>query len=267
MLVVIPARAGSTRLPMKPLLPIAGTSLLHRTIALGRRAIRDLPDARLLVATDDARIADHAAEVGCEAAMTSPAISTGSGRALAAAETLATPPEIVVNLQGDSPFQPPEALGAMVGALAEGAAQVATPVVRLSWTALDALRRHKQVAPFSGTTCVRGPDGRAIWFSKQILPAIRGEDRLREEGPVSPVWRHIGLYAYRLTALQAFEAAEATSLERLEGLEQLRLLELGIPIAAVDIAAPRFDSSGIDTAADIARAEALIAEHGDPLDG
>jgi 3-deoxy-manno-octulosonate cytidylyltransferase (CMP-KDO synthetase) len=251
---------------MKPLLPIAGVSLLHRTIALGWRAMRELPDAALLVATDDARIADHAAEVGCEAVLTSPDISTGSGRALAAAESLATPPAIVVNLQGDSPFQPPEALAAMVCALDEGTAEVATPVVRLSWTALDALRAHKQVAPFSGTTCVRAPDGRALWFSKQILPAIRGEDRLREDGPLSPVWRHIGLYAYRLAALRAFQAAEPTALERLEGLEQLRLMELGIPIAAVEIAPPRFDSSGIDTAADIARAEALIAAHGDPLE-
>lgn len=251
---------------MKPLLPIAGVSLLHRTIALGRRALRDDPEARLLVATDDRRIADHAAAAGCAAVMTSPDISTGSGRALAAAGAQPVPPEIVVNLQGDSPFQPPEALGAMVRVLRDGAAAVATPVVRLTWDALDALRRHKTVAPFSGTTCVRGEDGRAFWFSKQILPAIRDEERLRGDGPLSPVWRHIGLYAYRLAALRAFEAAVPTALERLEGLEQLRLLELGIPVTAVAIASPRFDSSGIDTAADIARAEALIAEYGDPLD-
>ena len=264
LLVVIPARAGSTRLPMKPLLPIAGTTLLHRTIALGRRALRDEFDARLVVATDHPRIAAHAAEVGCPAAMTSPDIATGSGRALAAARQEPDPPEIVVNLQGDSPFQPPDALGTMVRALREGSAGVATPVVRLSWDALDALRRHKQVAPFSGTTCVRSPGGRALWFSKQILPAIRGEDRLRAE-PLSPVWRHIGLYAYRLPALEAFEEAAPTELERLEGLEQLRLLELGLRIDAVEVTPSRFDISGIDTAADIARAEALIAEHGDPL--
>ena len=267
LLVVIPARAGSTRLPMKPLLPIAGTSLLHRTIALGRRAIAGEPAARLVVATDDARIADHAREAGCEAMMTAADISTGSGRALAAARAQADAPEIVVNLQGDSPFQPPEALGAMVRALRVGDAAVATPVVRLSWDALDALRAHKQVAPFSGTSCVRDTRGRALWFSKTILPAIRGEDRLRDEGPLSPVWRHIGLYAYRRPALEAFEATPPTELERLEGLEQLRLLELGLRIDAVAVAPPRFDISGIDTAADIARAEALIAEHGDPLAG
>lgn len=250
---------------MKPLRPIAGVSLLHRTIALGRSALAGV-EGRLVVATDDERIAAHAAAAGCEAVMTPADISTGSGRALAAAEAQSAPPEIVVNLQGDSPFQPPRALGAMVEALADAQADVTTPVVRLSWAALDALREHKRTAPFSGTTCVRSSEGRALWFSKQILPAIRDEGRLRAESPLSPVWRHIGLYAYRLSALRAFEAASPTALEQLEGLEQLRLLELGASIVAVEVAAPPFDSSGIDTEADILRAEALIAEHGDPLE-
>lgn len=251
---------------MKPLLPIAGTSLLHRTIALGRMAVAGQSDARLVVATDDTRIAEHADAAGCAAVMTSPDISTGSGRALAAARAEPTAPEIVVNLQGDSPFQSPAALAAMLAALRHGSADVATPVVRLSWAALDALRAHKGVAPFSGTTCVRRADGRALWFSKTILPAIRDEADLREAGDPSPVWRHIGLYAYRYPALAAFEAAAPTELERLEGLEQLRLLELGLSIDAVAVAPSRFDISGIDTQADIARAEALIAEHGDPMD-
>ncbi len=251
---------------MKPLLPIAGVSLLHRTIALGRRAIAGESDATLIVACDDARIADHASEVGCAAVLTDPAISTGSGRALAAARQQSTAPEIVVNLQGDSPFQPPAALGAMVAALREGEADVATPVVRLGWAALDALREHKLIAPFSGTTCARTPDGRAMWFSKTILPAIRDEAALRAAGDPSPVWRHIGLYAYRLAALEAFEAAPPTELERLEGLEQLRLLALGLRIDAVAVDPSRFDISGIDTPEDIARAEALIATHGDPMD-
>lgn len=250
---------------MKPLRPIAGTSLLHRTIALGRRAVAGT-NARLVVATDDMRIADHAEAAGCSAVLTSPDISTGSGRALAAARVQRNAPEIVVNLQGDSPFQSPAALAAIIRALDEGDADAATPVVRLSWAALDALRAHKQVAPFSGTTCVRRGDGRALWFSKAILPAIRNEPALRDAGGPSPVWRHVGLYAYRYPALEAFEAAPPSELERLEGLEQLRLLELGLTIDAVAVAPSRFDISGIDTAADITRAEALIAEYGDPLE-
>jgi 3-deoxy-manno-octulosonate cytidylyltransferase (CMP-KDO synthetase) len=157
------------------------------------------------------------------------------------------------------------ALPAVIAALRDGSADVATPVVRLSWAALDALRLHKQAAPFSGTTCVRDGAGRALWFSKAILPAMRGEDGLRAASPMSPVLRHVGLYGYRLPALERFEAAAPTELEQLEGLEQLRLLDRHLTIDAVEVAPARFDISGIDTEADITRAEDLIALHGDPF--
>ncbi|WP_313808660.1 3-deoxy-manno-octulosonate cytidylyltransferase [Sphingobium sp.] len=262
-LIVIPARAGSSRLPRKPLRLIAGRTLLHRTIAMARAATAGLPHAQLLVATDDDEIAAHARAAGCDAAMTESAIATGSGRALAAALQRGNPPRFVVNLQGDSPFQPQGALSAVIAAL-EAGAEVATPVIALDWPALDALREHKTRSPFSGTTCARAPDGRALWFSKTIIPAIRGEDALRQKGKLSPVWRHVGLYGYTLDALTRFEATPPTALENLEGLEQLRLLELGIPVMTVPVAPSRFDSSGIDTEADIARVEALIDLHGDP---
>lgn len=263
-LVVIPARAGSSRLPRKPLRLIAGRTLLHRTIAMARAATAGLPDTQLLVATDDQEIAAHARAAGCDAVLTDSAIATGSGRALAAARQCETPPRFIVNLQGDSPFQPEGALRAVIAALEAGAA-VATPVIALDWPALDALRDHKRRSPFSGTTCARAPDGRALWFSKTIIPAIRDEQALRQSQPLSPVWRHVGLYGYTLDALTRFEAAPPTALENLEGLEQLRLLELGIPVTTVPVSPPLFDSSGIDTEADIARVEALIATHGDPV--
>ncbi|SCW77097.1 3-deoxy-manno-octulosonate cytidylyltransferase (CMP-KDO synthetase) [Sphingobium faniae] len=217
----------------------------------------------LVVATDDDEIADHARAAGCEAVMTQSAIATGSGRALAAALARSVPPRFVVNLQGDSPFQPEGALAAVISALLAGA-QVATPVIALDWDALDALRDHKSRSPFSGTTCARAPDGRALWFSKTILPAIRDEAVRRRTEPLSPVWRHVGLYGYAMDALTRFEQAAPTELEKLEGLEQLRLLELGIAITTVAVPPPLFDSSGIDTPEDIARVEALIALHGDP---
>jgi 3-deoxy-manno-octulosonate cytidylyltransferase (CMP-KDO synthetase) len=258
---VIPARGGSTRLPMKPLREIAGRTLLARTIAAARAGLAG-HEVRLVVATDEPRIAAHAEALGVEAAMTDPAIASGSGRALAAARAVAPGAERVLSIQGDSPFLPPDALAAVLGGLA--AADVATPAVQLSWTALDALRAHKRVSLFSGTTCARGGDGRALWFSKTIIPAIRDEPALRAASPLSPVWRHVGLYGYRRDALERFEATPPTALERLEGLEQLRLLELGLLVSAVEVAPARFDMSGIDTEADIARAEALIARHGDP---
>lgn len=262
-MIVIPARAGSSRLPRKPLRLIAGRTLLHRTIATARAATAGIDEAQLVVATDDDQIADHAREAGCDAAMTRSDIATGSGRALAAALQRPAPPRFVVNLQGDSPFQPEGALSAVIAALQYGA-EVATPVIALSWEALDALRDHKMQSPFSGTTCARAPDGQALWFSKTIIPAIRNEDALRASQSLSPVWRHVGLYGYTLDALIRFEKAPPTALENLEGLEQLRLLELGIPVTTVPVHPPSFDSSGIDTEADITRVEGLIARHGDP---
>lgn len=242
---------------------IAGRTLLHRTIAMARAAIGEQSGVTLVVATDDDAIADHARLAGCDAVMTDSAIATGSGRALAAALAQPSLPRFVVNLQGDSPFQPEGALGAVIAAL-EAGASVATPVIALDWSALDALRDHKSRSPFSGTTCARAPDGHALWFSKAIIPAIRSEVELRKTAPLSPIWRHVGLYGYALDVLQRFEDCLPTALENLEGLEQLRLLELGIPVMTVAVDSPRFDSSGIDTEADISRVEALIALYGDP---
>ena len=263
-LIVIPARHGSTRLPGKPLIPIAGRTLLERVVNVARQAAALVDGIHVVVATDDARIAEHAGAIGCAVAMTGTAISSGSGRALAAAEQRPQPPDIVVNLQGDAPFVPAEAVVALLRAARARRADVTTPVVRLRWDQLDAMRAHKRETPFSGTTCIRAPDGRALWFSKTILPAIRDEAALREARPFSPVLRHLGLYAYRLEALRAFEAMRPSAYERLEGLEQLRFLEAGMEIVAIDVPPPRFSMSGIDTREDIALAEAVIREGGDP---
>lgn len=264
-LIVVPARHGSTRLPGKPLVLIAGHTLLARVVAVARRAAALAGDADVLVATDDARIADHARDLGVDACMTDAAITTGSGRAYAAALAHGGC-DALVNLQGDAPFTPPAMIAELLAALRSCTEPVATPVVRLGWDALDALRAHKRAAPFSGTTCVRAEDGRAIWFSKSILPAIRGEQALRAADPLSPVWQHVGLYAYRLDALARFEATPPSPYERLEGLEQLRFLEAGMAIRAVAVTPPAFAASGIDTIEDVRLAEALIGRHGDPLD-
>ena len=264
-LIVIPARWGSSRFPGKPLAPIAGQSLIARVVDLARRAVRDRAETHIVVATDHAGIAAHVDALGCAVAMTDPAIASGSGRALAAARGQTAAPRYVVNLQGDAPFVPPGAIADMLDAMAETGAGCATPVIQLDWQALDALRAHKRDAPSSGTTCVRGEDGRAVWFSKVILPAIRDEAALRQREILSPVYRHLGLYGYTLGALEAFEAAPPSHYERLEGLEQLRLIELGIPIHTVVIANQQIAMSGIDTPADVTLAEALIAAHGDPF--
>ncbi len=264
-LIVIPARYGSTRLPGKPLHEIAGRMLIERVIALAKQAVRSLPDAELLVATDDARIADVVRRLDIPVAMTDSAITSGSGRALAAMRATGRSFELVVNMQGDAPFTTPAHIAAIVAAAHGNGADVTTPVVRLDWSQLDALRLHKHATPASGTTCVAGADGRAIWFSKAILPFMRKEAELRQAGGTSPVRQHIGLYCYRPAALEQFEATPPSAYEQLEGLEQLRLLELGLDVRVVEVPPAQITMSGVDSPEDVARAEALIAAHGDPF--
>ncbi|WP_417309763.1 3-deoxy-manno-octulosonate cytidylyltransferase [Devosia sp.] len=264
-LIVIPARYGSTRLPGKPLLEIAGRLLIERVAALAIAAARELGDIDVVVATDDARIRDAVTARGLEAVMTDSAISSGSGRALAAAQTTGRQPELIVNLQGDAPFTSPAHIVEIVRSARASDAAVTTPVVQLDWDRLDALRAHKQQTPASGTTCIRAADGRAIWFSKQILPFVRGETDLRAREPLSPVLQHIGLYCYRRAALVEFEAAPPSGYEVLEGLEQLRLIALGLDIQTVIVPPASITMSGVDSPADLTRAEQLIATHGDPF--
>ncbi len=262
-LVVIPARWGSTRLPGKPLIELGGHTIIARMIDLARRATRAIEAVDIVVATDDKRIADAASSLNCTAVMTSTAISSGSSRALAVASMREKPPATIVNLQGDAPFLPPEAIAEVIGALDTGA-QVATPIVRLDWTALDRWRVQKASAPFSGTSCTIAQDGRALWFSKQILPAIRDEAGQRDTCPLSPVYRHLGLYGYSRPALERFDAAPTSRYEALEGLEQLRFIDLGIPIQTVTVDDPPIGMSGIDTHDDLHLARQLLERCGDP---
>lgn len=219
----------------------------------------------VVVATDDDRIADHAGAIGVNVAMTEPALASGTQRAHAAMVQSATAPQTVVNLQGDAPFVPVDMVVQVLRALRTQAADVVTPVFQLDWERLDRLRAHKQTAPFSGTTCIKAADGRAIWFSKAIVPAIREEAHLRREA-LSPVWQHIGLYGYSADALDWFAGqSEPGHYEVLESLEQLRFLEHGRTIHTIAVDAPPQMLSGIDTEADLAMAEAAIARYGDPF--
>ena len=261
-LIVIPARWKSTRFPGKPLHPIAGISMLARTADVAKKAGAAC-GARVVCATDDDRILDHARSIGLEAVMTDPDLASGTDRARAAADLVAPEAEFIVNLQGDAPFTPVSHVSALIGAAGE--ADVVTPVVPLTWKALDDLRERKKTTPFSGTTCIRGESGRALWFSKTILPAIRSEAGLRAVSDLSPVLQHIGLYGYSRSALEAISVLPMSHYEGLEGLEQLRFLENGLSVQAVLVDAPELAISGIDTPEDAALAERLLTTHGDPF--
>lgn len=264
-LIVIPSRFASTRFPQKPLHLIAGRSLLSRVAAIARLCAERDDDVSYVIATDHAKIEAHARDIGAPVVMTDPELPSGTDRALAAADAVAPDAEFIVNLQGDAPFTPPDYVSAIIQAGGATALDAVTPIVQMSWKDLDDVRERKRATPFSGTSCIVNAKDEALWFSKTILPAIRKESQMRETDPLSPVWRHIGLYGYKRDALQRFVSLPEGHYERLEGLEQLRFLENGMRIQAVKVAAAPSAMWGIDTPEDAAHAEKLIAEHGEPL--
>ncbi len=259
--VVIPARYASARFPGKPLTMIGGQSMLERVYNLAQTAIDGMGDAEILIATEDQRIADHAQSFNAPCVLTPADCPTGSDRVLAALAGMKTRPDFVINLQGDAPFTPPAMIRAVIETWQKNPAlSVVTPVVRLRWLELDNLRDNKKTTPFSGTTCVTDPSGRALWFSKVIIPGIRKEDRSSE---FSPVLQHIGLYGFRTDVLERFVTLPEGRYEKLEGLEQLRLLENEIPVQTITVdVAVGMAQAGIDSPEDVHRAETLLERHG-----
>lgn len=265
--IAIPARYGSTRFPGKPLAMIAGKSMVQRVLDIAHEAAAAYDDAiDIFVATDDKRIADHVMnDLGAKCINTPPSCKTGSDRVLSALRQLDQWPDFVINLQGDAPLVPPFVVRQIFDSFRDNPkAEVVTPVHRLSWDELDALRAAKTVTPFSGTTATINAQGQALWFSKNILPAIRKEEDLRAATSVSPVYQHVGLYGFRCDILEKFCALPEGEYEALEGLEQLRMLENGIRISTVNIeGANTRIQSGIDSPEDIERAEKHIAQYGE----
>ena len=259
-LIVIPARFGSTRLPGKPLALIGGQTMLSRVVQLCREAAFGLKDVSILVATDDARIGQHCDSLGVAWKMTAKDAPTGTDRVAEVVRHHPETPDFILNMQGDAPLTPPDFLRAMMDAFAKNPTDAVTPVVQLRWDELDTLRQNKAITPFSGTTAVFNADGHALWFSKNIIPAIRKEDHLRETSALSPVFRHIGLYGYARQTLLEYVSLPESPYEKLEGLEQLRLLENGYTLRCVPVDFKgRPNMSGIDSPEDVKRAEALLA--------
>lgn len=259
--IIIPARYASTRFAGKPLAILDGKTMLEHTCDTALKAAEQLTEVQVIVATDDQRILNKANTIdGVTAVMTPDSCISGSDRVLNAIDNLAISPDIIVNLQGDAPFTPVTFITSIVNALSKDSNySVATPVVQLSWDELDQLRENKKITPFSGTTAILNKDNQAIWFSKNILPAIRKEEALRRNKALSPVYQHIGLYAFKLEALRQFVNLPESPYEKLEGLEQLRLLENGIKIYTEIIKNDETGiTSGVDTPEDLVRVEKFI---------
>jgi len=236
-LVVIPARLGSTRLPHKPLQLLAGEPLIVR---VARRVVEmDLAD-RVVVATDAEAVAHAVRGAGAEVVFTRPDHESGTDRVAGVGLAPAFGAyEVIVNVQGDEPFLPRAAVAGAMARVEEGD-DVGTAAAPLDPAEADDPARVKVVCDVKG---------HALYFSRARIPHWRDGGA----APDGTWWQHLGLYAFRRVALERWTTLEPTALERAERLEQLRALQHGftIGVALLDEPAP----AGIDTPDDLRRAE------------
>ena len=232
----IPARYGSTRLPGKVLLPIAGRPMIEHVY---ERASRAEGLSAVIVLTDDERVAEAVAGFGGRVQMTPATCRSGTDRmAHAAAEWTAA---AVVNIQGDEPLIEPAAISRLAGHLARHPNQ---PMATLAAPALAADRDNPNVVKV-----VVDATGRALYFSRAAIPHYRDGTGER------PSWRHIGIYGYQRAALLELAALPPTPLEEAESLEQLRALENGISIQVLPVEATW---PGVDTMEGLEAVERLL---------
>lgn len=212
--------------------------------------------ARVVVATDDDRIASHATGFGAEVVMTSSEARNGTERC---AEVAARLPgyDVVVNLQGDAPLTPPWFVEDLVAGLAaDPAAEIATPVLRCDGRAVAGFLADRRAGRVGGTTAVFGAGGRALYFSKEVIP-YTGRDYAPDEP--TPVFHHVGVYAYRPAVLAAYPLWPVGPLETLEGLEQLRFLEQGRPVLCVEVQARGRQFWELNNPSDVPVIESMLA--------
>jgi len=256
-LIAIPARYASTRYPGKPLVTLKGPdgekTLIRRSWETAT-AVKGID--RVVVATDDSRIADHAQAFGAEVVMTSSDARNGTERC---AEVAAILPgyDVIVNLQGDAPLTPAWFVEHLVAGLAnDPEADIATPVLRSDGRAVAGFLADRRAGRVGGTTAVFGTGGRALYFSKEVIP-YTGRDYAPEEP--TPVFHHVGVYAYRPAALAAYPSWPVGPLETLEGLEQLRFLEQGRPVLCVQVESRGRQFWELNNPSDVPIIEAMLA--------
>jgi 3-deoxy-manno-octulosonate cytidylyltransferase (CMP-KDO synthetase) len=241
-IVAIPARLAATRLPSKPLAEIAGLPMIVQVL---RRA-QEADIGEVVVATDSPEIAAVVREAGGRAQMTGSHHASGSDR-IHEAISLLDPDarhDVVVNVQGDLPTIAPGAIRASLGPMAEAEVAIATLVAEIR---REEERTAPSVVKMVGTPIAPGRF-RALYFTRATAPWGEG-----------PLYHHIGLYAWRRTALARFVSLPPSTLERREKLEQLRALEDGMRIDAVEVDDIPL---GVDTPEDLDRARALLGRAG-----
>ena len=260
--ILIPARFASTRYPGKPLVGLKGcTGCEKPLIQRSFEAALKVPDiAAVHVVTDDDRIAEAVRGFGASALMTSEHARNGTERCAEALDQLEADVEVVVNFQGDALLTPPGFVTALVGQLdISPDSMVATPAMRQRSDEVRKLQAEEAAGQVGGTSVVVDTEGRALYFSKKLIPYLPDGSLDRE---LSPVRLHIGVYAYRPAALATYVATPPTELETLEGLEQLRFLVAGVPIDVVEVATPSFSLRELNNPEDVSPIEDALAMAG-----
>jgi len=251
-IVIVPARAASTRLPDKPLLDLGGKPMVVRTAEQAAQA----GAARVLIATDDARIQRAAQAHGFDAVMTSAAHPSGTDRlAEVVTQLQLSDATIVVNVQGDEPLIKPAHIRAVAACLTQRPdAAIATCAARLQ--SAESLFQPHVVKVVCDRAC------RALYFSRAPIPWARDAlaDGVQVLAQGLPALHHIGLYAYRAGFLRTFPALPAGTLERYESLEQLRALEHGFTIVVHTVES--HPAAGVDTPEDLERVRRVFAQQG-----
>jgi 3-deoxy-manno-octulosonate cytidylyltransferase (CMP-KDO synthetase) len=249
---IIPARFGSTRLPGKPLSDIHGQPMVQRVYERVRRASCI---SRVLVATDDERIARAVERFGGEAVLTSPHHASGTDRLAEAAAGLDA--EVIVNVQGDEPLIDPAVVDAVVEPFAH------EPDLEMATVSLPLRSLADMLSP-TVVKVVADARGNPLYFSRSPIPFVRDggppDARAAAGRAVASglARQHVGIYAYRKDALLRFAALPRSPLEEAEGLEQLRALAAGMTIRVV----PREGEAGraVDTPADLEQVRLLLAD-------
>ncbi|MGV6803208.1 MAG: 3-deoxy-manno-octulosonate cytidylyltransferase family protein [Ruegeria sp.] len=261
-LIAIPARYASTRYPGKPLVPLTGATGKSMTLIerSWRAAISVSGVDRVVVATDDDRIREVSEGFGAEVVMTSENCANGTERCAEAHANLGAGYEIVVNLQGDAPLTPHWFIEDLVKGLRDAPeAGVATPVLRCDGDALNGLLNDRKHGRVGGTTAVFAVDHSAMYFSKEVIPFTA--DTYASSDP-TPVFHHVGVYAYRPNALEAYPGWPVGPLEQLEGLEQLRFMENGRKVLCVEVEAKDRQFWELNNPQDVAKIEEMMAAMG-----
>lgn len=261
-LIAIPARYASTRYPGKPLVGLTGAS--GQSVSLIERSWRAAKAVggvdRVVVATDDARIKDAATAFGAEVVMTAETCANGTERCAETHAALGGHYDIVVNLQGDAPLTPAWFVEDLVkGLQAAPSAEVATPVLRCDGATLNGFLEDRKAGRVGGTTAVFAQDNQALYFSKEVIPFT--SETYLDDAP-TPVFHHVGVYAYRPAALAAYPGWTPGPLEHLEGLEQLRFMENGRPVLCVEVEARGRQFWELNNPEDVPRLEAMMARMG-----